>query len=121
VGLDHAVVSRQEWEGDPAWVLGAEPGQLDRTQLWLDASTLFPVRYLEPQLGRSGATSLIEGRAYDYEHFGGVPFHTRFEFYRDGELFMTEVYENVVIDEELPEGIFDPEAIARQLAGDVAS
>lgn len=116
VGLNGAVVSLQEWDGDEAWVLGAEPGQADRTQLWLDAESLLPLRYLEVQPGQGGQTVVLEGRASQYKDFDGVPFHTYFEFFQGGELRLVEVYEDVVIDGEIPDEMFDLEVIAAQLA-----
>lgn len=115
-GLDATLISKQEWDGGHAWVLGAKPGQIDRTQLWLDGSTLLPLRYLEVQQGRGGQTVVIEGRASQYRDFDGVSFHTDFEFYQDGELVLVEEYDDVVVNGGIPDEMFDLEAIARQFA-----
>lgn len=116
VGLDVSVVSQQEWEGRPVWVLGAGPGQLDRTQLWIDAEALLPARYLEVQRDAAGETVVLDGRASRYQDFDGVPFHTHFEFFQDGELRLIETYADIVVDGGIADEVFDLELIAGQLA-----
>ncbi|MCB9899113.1 MAG: hypothetical protein H6825_13990 [Planctomycetes bacterium] len=116
-GLDTSIVSSSVWDGRPAFLLGAHPGQLDRVQLWVDAETLLPVRYVELSPGPDGESHVLEGRASEYRDFGGVPFHTRFLFLEDGVPVVQERYRDVRVDVPLEPGTFDPAIVARRFQG----
>ena len=118
LGLDTSVLSQQAWDGVPHLVLGAEAGQDEVTQLWFDARTWLPVRFLERRVAGDGSVHMLEGRVFDYRLFGEVVFHTRFEFLMDGRPLLDETYRDIVIDPPLDPGLFDAELVrARRFGG----
>jgi hypothetical protein len=115
-GVDTTRISRQDWDDQPCWVLGALPGEAERTQVWFDAQRLVPVRYMETT-GRSPNRRRSEGRALDYRRLDGRIFHTRFTFLMDDRLIMEERYRDIGLDVVLPDDVFDLEATRARLAG----
>lgn len=112
-GVDTSLLSEQSWDGRPCVVLGARPGDELPTQVWFDARTWLPVRYLETTGGGDTARH-TDGRALDYREIDGRLFHTRFEFRIDGHLVLEERYRDLALDAELDAGTFDPEQAARR-------
>ncbi len=51
LGVDASVVHLDRFDGEPAFIIGAAPGQLDRPQLWVDKRRRVPVRWLVPVNG----------------------------------------------------------------------
>jgi hypothetical protein len=105
LGLDTAVFNQQEWQGNSYWVLGAEPGDLQSRQVWVDTKTLMPVRRIDPH--RSGKS--IELVYKNFKEFEGHWIETRVDIFIDGNFIQKEFYHDIDPDPKIPEGLFDPE------------
>jgi hypothetical protein len=96
----------QRWEGKRVYVIGAEEGDLESTQVWIDADRLVLVRFI--QRDRRGDRSIItDTRIGKYREIDGYLVALEFTSYRDGKVFFREEYENVRVNEPMPSGVFD--------------
>ncbi len=105
LGFDLSKVRRAEWEGAPAWVLGAAAGDTSSSQVWIDAARLLVRRVIQAQ--KAGArTVLTEARFSDWRDVGGYPVAHAVELRRDGRPYFREVLRDVQVDVPLEPGTF---------------
>lgn len=96
----------QRWEGKRVYVIGAEEGDLESTQVWIDADKLVLVRFV--QRDRRGERSIVtDTRIGKYREIDGYLVALEFTSYREGKVFFREEYENVRVNEPMPSGVFD--------------
>jgi hypothetical protein len=105
-GLEsHAGFSRQE--GHPAYVVGADKGDLKSRQFWVTKDTLLFVRVIEP--ARSDPSKLDDVRFTDYRPLAGAWVAARVEVYSDDKLGFSEDYSDIQANVKLAPGTFDPQ------------
>jgi hypothetical protein len=96
----------ERWERKRVYVIGAKKGDLESTQVWVDADKLVLVRFI--QRDRRGDRSIItDTRIGKYREIDGYLVASEFTSYRDGKMFFREEYENVRVNEPIPSGVFD--------------
>lgn len=94
-------------EKKKVYVVGADDGDLESNQVWIDAERLLLVRVIQ-QEKRGDKTIVTDTQVGDYKDVDGFPIPHEFVSTRDGKPYFREQYENVRVNAELPDGIFDP-------------
>jgi hypothetical protein len=89
------------------YVIGADEGDLESSQVWIDADKLV-LRRLIQQEKRGDRTLVTDTRVGEYKEVDGFLIAHEFVSMRDGKPYFREQYENVKVNAELPDGIFDP-------------
>jgi hypothetical protein len=89
------------------YVIGADEGDLESSQVWIDADRLVAVRLIQ-QEKRGERTIVTDTRIGEYKEVDGFLIAHEFVSSRDGKPYFKEQYENVQVNTELPDGIFDP-------------
>ena len=89
------------------YVIGAEEGDLESNQIWIDADRLLLLRLIQREK-RGERTIVTDTRVGGYKNVDGVPVAHEFVSTRDGKPYFREVYEDVQVNADLPDGIFDP-------------
>ena len=105
-GFDLSKLREDLWEGKPAYVVGADKGDLKSRQFWIAKDTLLFVRVVEP--ARQDANKLDDIRFEDYRPLAGGWIAARVEVHSDGELVFSEDYTDIQPNAKLNPGVFDP-------------
>ena len=106
LGVDLDKFHEGTWEGKRVYVMGAERGDLNANQVWVDADRLLLVRFI--QRDKRGERSITtDTRVGDYREVDGYPVAFEYTSYRDGKVFFSEKYENVKVNEPIPSEVFD--------------
>lgn len=106
LGVDLDKFHEGTWDGKKVYVMGADRGDLDANQIWVDADRLLLVRFI--QRDKRGERSITtDTRVGDYRDVDGYPVAFEFTSYRDGKVFFREKYENVKVNEPIPAEVFD--------------
>lgn len=109
-GYDLAKLHEESWEGKPAYVVGADKGDLKSKQFWVAKDTLLFLRVIEPSQG--DPTKLNDIRFIHYERLAGAWIAAGVEVYADGKKVFTEDYSDIQADVKLDPGTFDPDKFA---------
>lgn len=109
LGHDLSVMHEDTWQGRPALVVGAPPGDTTSMQFWVDRDRLLTVRTIRPG-GADPGSSVRDVRFDDYEPLGEAWISPMMRFYADGRLVSEEVYTEIRRDVPLPDSLFDPSA-----------
>jgi outer membrane lipoprotein-sorting protein len=94
-----------ERDGRPVYVVGAEAGDQESNQFWIDQERLVFVG----QVTRSNAGNLIEVALSEFEPLEEGWIATRFQFKRNGDLVLDETYQEYHLLEEIDPAVFDVE------------
>jgi hypothetical protein len=116
LGVDLDKFHDEKWNGRRVYVMGAEKGDLESTQIWIDAERLLLVRIVQRE--KRGERSVVtDTHVTDYREVDGhqVPFE--FTSYRDGKVFFKEEYDKVKVNEPIPAAVFDASRWATVSAG----
>jgi hypothetical protein len=107
--VDLARLSQGTWQGRPAWILGAEPGDTATTQIWIDVERLVFVRLIErrPAAGNAPEPELIETQFNNYQRLAGGWIAPEVVFRVNGVLRLTETYSDMRADVALDSRLFD--------------
>ncbi|HMA20447.1 MAG TPA: hypothetical protein VKO87_06560 [Gemmatimonadaceae bacterium] len=89
------------------YVIGADDGDLESNQVWIDAERLLLVRLIQTEK-RGDRTITTDTSVGEYKDIDGFPVAHEFVSMRDGKPYFREEYENVRVNADLPAGIFDP-------------
>jgi hypothetical protein len=89
------------------YVVGADDGDLESNQIWIDAERLLLVRLIQSEK-RGDRTIVTDTHVGEYKDVDGFPIPHEFMSTRDGKPYFKEEYEDVRVNAELPAGIFDP-------------
>ncbi len=89
------------------YVVGADAGDLESNQIWIDANRMLLVRLIQREK-RGDRTIVTDTRVGGYKDIDGFPVAHEYVSMRDGKPYFREVYEDVRVNAELPPGIFDP-------------
>ncbi|MEO5579705.1 MAG: hypothetical protein ABIR58_03540 [Gemmatimonadaceae bacterium] len=107
LGIDLEKFYETRWEGKRTYVIGAESGDVESSQIWIDANRLLLVRLVQRE--RRGERVIVtDTRVGDYREVDGFPVAYEFLSYRDGKPFFREKYDNVRVNEPIPPRLFDP-------------
>jgi hypothetical protein len=106
LGFDLSKVHEGEWQGRPAYVVGAAPGDSLTRQFWIDQERLYFVRMVEP--GKKEPTAKVETQFNKYIPMGQGWLETEVRFMVNGETRMLEEYTEPKANVKLDPSIFDP-------------
>jgi hypothetical protein len=110
--FDLALMHEEDFNGRPAYVVGAAKGNLHTKQFWIDKERLYFVRLLEPSEKEPPSEQDI--RFDDYKQVsGGGWLAEHVEVLADGKLVFEERYSDVKINPPLSADLFDPERFAQ--------
>jgi outer membrane lipoprotein-sorting protein len=105
-GYDLTKVHEETWDGKPAYVVGAEKGDLKTKQFWIEKDNLLFVRVIEP--APSDATKIDDIRFIDYRKLAGAWIAARVEVHSEDKLVFSEDYSDIQANVKLDPGVFDP-------------
>jgi hypothetical protein len=105
-GYDLTKLREDTWEGHSVYVVGADKGDLQSRQFWVEKDTLLFVREMEPS--RSDPKKVDDIRFTDYRKLGGGWVATRVEVHAGDKLVFSEEYSNIQGDVKLDPAVFDP-------------
>jgi outer membrane lipoprotein-sorting protein len=105
-GIDLTKIHEEAWQGEPAYVVGADKGDLKTKQFWVEKKRLLFVRIIEP--GRRDPTKIEDTRFTDYRELKNGIIAARVEVYSEGKLTFTEEYSDIQIGLKLGPSVFDP-------------
>jgi hypothetical protein len=105
-GYDLSKLHEDTWEGHPAYVVGADKGDLKSKQFWVTKDTLLFVRVIEPS--RGDPAKLDDIYFTDYRPLAGTWVAARVEVHSEGKLVFSEDYTDIQANVKLPDGAFDP-------------
>lgn len=94
-------------DGKKVYVIGADDGDVESNQVWIDAERLLLVRLIQTEK-RGDRTITTDTSVGEYKDIDGFPVAHEFVSMRDGKPYFKEEYENVRVNADLPAGIFDP-------------
>ncbi|MGQ0715065.1 MAG: hypothetical protein ACT4PJ_15300 [Gemmatimonadaceae bacterium] len=106
LGFDLSRMHESTWQGRPAYVVGAAPGDTRARQFWVDRDRLVFVRMLEPS--RRDTTTTAEIRFSTYYEVDGGWLAPEVEFLIDGQRDFLEVYTEIKTGIPVAESVFDP-------------
>jgi hypothetical protein len=109
-GYDLSKLREDTWEGKPAYVVGADKGDLKTRQFWIAKDSLLFVRVIEPS--RSEPTKVDDIRFTDYRPLEGTWIAARVEIYSEGKMVFTEDYTEIKGNVKLGPEVFDPVQLA---------
>jgi outer membrane lipoprotein-sorting protein len=105
-GYDLTKVHEDTWEGQAVYVVGAEKGDLNSKQFWVEKKRLLFVRLLEPT--REDPNKFQDIRFEDYRELSGGWVAARVEVYAADKKVFSEEYSDIQSNVKLAPGAFDP-------------
>ncbi len=106
-GYDLSKLHEDTWEGKPAYVVGADKGDLKSKQFWIDKDTLLFVRVIEPS--PQDASQIDDIRFTDYQKLARAWIAARVEVHANGKLVFSEDYTDIQANVKLSPAVFDPQ------------
>ena len=106
-GYDLSKLREDSWEEKPAYVVGADRGDLKSKQFWVAKDTLLFVREIEP--ARDNPSKLDDIRFIHYQPLAGAWIAAGVEVYSDGKKVFSEDYSDIQANVKLEPAVFDPE------------
>jgi hypothetical protein len=97
------------WQGEPAYVVGADKGDLQSKQFWVEKRRLLFVRIIEPD--SRDPNRLDDIRFTDYRQLTRGLIAARVEVHSEGKLVFTEDYSEIQTDLKLDPAFFDPKQV----------
>jgi len=109
-GYDLSKLREDVWDGNPAYVVGADKGDLTSKQFWVAKNTFLFLREIEP--ARGDAAKLDDVRFIHYQPLAGAWIAAGVEVYSDGKKVFSEDYSDIHANVKLDPAVFDPEKFA---------
>jgi hypothetical protein len=106
LGVDLDKFHEEKWNGRRVYVMGAEKGDLERNQIWIDADKMLLLRFIQRDK-RGDKFVVTDTHVGDYREVEGYAIPFEFTSYRDGKIFFKERYENLKVNEPIPPELFD--------------
>lgn len=108
-GFNTAVLSKQKWNKQKVYVIGAEAGDLTSNQIWISKKTWRVVRIIERMKGTD-----VMGMTFDrhQEHCKGYV-ETKVTFKKNGKTEQVEEYHDIQTVEKFPEEVFNPAPVKK--------
>lgn len=104
LGFDLSIFRKADWDGTPVWVAGAEEGDLESAQFWVDRERLVTVRVIQPV---GGGTNTWDVRVTGFRTVDGYPQEDALLMYIDGRLWQEEYYREIHPGIDLDPALFD--------------
>jgi hypothetical protein len=105
-GYDLSHFHEDTWQDKPAYVIGADKGDLKTKQFWIEKDSLLFVRVIEPS--RQDATKMDDIRFTNYQKLSKAWVAARVEVHSEGRLAFSEDYAAIQADPKLDAAVFDP-------------
>jgi outer membrane lipoprotein-sorting protein len=105
-GYDLNKFHEETWEGQPVYVVGAEKGDLNAKQFWVEKNRLLFVRLFEPT--RADPKKFQDIRFEDYRELAGGWVAARVEVHVDDKKVFSEEYSDIQSNPKLDPATFDP-------------
>jgi hypothetical protein len=109
-GYDVSKLHEDTWEGKPAYVVGADQGDLKSKQFWVAKDTLLFVRVIEPAQGEPG--KLDDIRFTNYRPLAGAWIAAGVEVWSEGKKVFSEDYTDIQANVKLVPGVVDSQQFA---------
>lgn len=106
-GFDLSKLREDTWEGQPAYVVGADKGDEKSRQFWVAKDTLLFLRVIEPAQG--DATRVNDIRFIHYQPLAGAWIAAGVEVYADGKKVFSEDYTDIQANVKLDPAVWDPQ------------
>ena len=116
-GYDLSKLHEDTWEGNPAYVVGADKGDLKSKQFWVTKDTLLFVREIEPRAG--DPKKLDDIRFMDYRPLAGAWMAARVEVHSEDKLVFSEDYTDIQANVKLAPAVFDPQQFRTYALGEI--
>jgi hypothetical protein len=97
LGVDLDKFHEERWDGRRVYVMGAEKGDMESNQIWVDADKLLLLRFIQRDK-RGDRIIVTDTRVSDYREVDGYDVAFEFTSYRDGKVFFKEKYENLKVN-----------------------
>ena len=110
-GVDVAQFRVDQWQGQPAYVVGAPAGDSTSSQFWVDAERMLLVRLVWAQ--EAGGRTVVTDYHVTYQDVGGFAVPQEIVFLRGGRPYFRERYTDVRTNVPLDSALFDPAQWAR--------
>ena len=107
LGVDISVSSLGKFEGQPAFVVGAEYPDETIPQVWIDIETFQPLRMIIPSSSTAYSTDFLEIRYSQWQKIGKIWYPMRIEFIQDGATVREIEVNDYQVDPEFPQDVFD--------------
>jgi hypothetical protein len=107
IGIDTMAIDVGMWDGETVAVVGAEAGDDEADQFWVDVRRMVPVRLLQ-KLGAQRQAQL-DARIGGYQEIDGRWVETEVKLFVNGQLWQEEHYSGIRVGVELDPAVFDPE------------
>lgn len=108
MGYDTSKVREDTWQGRPAYVVGADKGDVRSAQFWIDKKNLYFVRLLEPVGKNKDKVQEIQFNKYQKAEGGGWVSPEVIVFL-DGKRVFLEEYSEIKTRVTLDDKLFDPQ------------
>ncbi|HEX8492294.1 MAG TPA: hypothetical protein VF658_05595 [Pyrinomonadaceae bacterium] len=108
MGYDTSKLREDTWQGRPAYVVGADRGDLRSAQFWIDKKNLYFVRLLEPVGKNKEKVQEIQFNKYQKAEGGGWV-SPEVVVLLDGKRVFQEDYSEIKTGVKLDDKLFDPE------------
>ena len=105
-GINTAKVHEDSWQGRSVLVVGADTGDYDSTQFWVDKERMLVVRIIQPSRKDPATTSDI--RFLDLRNQRRGVIAARIDVYQKNRLALSEEYSDIETDTPLDKAWFDP-------------
>jgi outer membrane lipoprotein-sorting protein len=100
------------FEGRPMYVVGADKGDLQSRQFWIDQERLLFVRLFQPD--RADEKRIEDIRFTDYRPLAGAWVAARVEVRAEGKLVFSEDYSDIKGNPSLDAALFDPKQFSAE-------
>lgn len=108
MGYDTSKLREDTWQGRPAYVVGADSGDLRSAQFWIDKKNLYFVRLLEPVGKNKDKVQEIQFNKYQKAEGGGWV-SPEVVVLLDGKRVFLEEYSEIKTGVKLDDKLFDPQ------------
>jgi len=109
LGVDVSISSLGRFEGQLAYVLGAQYPDETGSQIWFDKETFLPIRWIISGEDPSGESDTLEIRYLIWWKIGTSRYPSRIEFYQNGNLVRVNRAINLEENPTFPMELFDVE------------
>jgi hypothetical protein len=109
-GYDVTKFHEDTFEGQPMYVVGAEKGDLQSKQFWVEKNRLLFVRLLQP--AQSDPKKIVDIRFADYRRLASAWVAARVEVHAGDKLVFSEDYTDIKAGVKLGPAVFDPKQFA---------
>lgn len=107
VGVNVAISSIGRFQGELAYVIGAQYPNETVPQIWVNKETFRPFRWIIADKAIDGEKDRLEVRYLNWREVDGIWYPMRIEFFRNHTLFRQILVENIQVNPTLSRQLFD--------------